>query len=145
MGRHHPPAEQDPDLADKLRAEAPGILRWIVDGAQRFLTDGLHVPETVRMATDRYRADEDVVGRFIAEVLRIGDGWARAADIEAEAERWATEQGLPIPSMQEVVPVLIAAGCTRDRKTINGHKFVIWLGVNVPSTDDSTASHQEQC
>jgi putative DNA primase/helicase len=61
-----PENERDDDLAAKLRAEAPGILSWLVDGARRFIAEGLTPPDVVRAATDAYRADEDAIGRFVA-------------------------------------------------------------------------------
>jgi putative DNA primase/helicase len=133
-----PDDERDDDLAAKLRAEAPGILRYVVEGARIFLADGLRVPEVVRAATDRYRADEDLVGRFIADALRIGEGSASSARIRSELERWAAEQGIPVPDMREVAPVLANAGCMTTRRTMRGRKSVIWLGVSIPGARKET-------
>ena len=66
-----PENERDEQLATKLRAEAPGILNWIIDGAVRFHRDRLDPPPVVRYATNEYRAEEDVIGRFILEALDI--------------------------------------------------------------------------
>ena len=35
-----PPAERDPQLADKLKAEWPAILRWMIDGCVEWWRDG---------------------------------------------------------------------------------------------------------
>ena len=37
--------DEDPDLADKLKAESSGILNWIIEGARIFLKEGWEVPE----------------------------------------------------------------------------------------------------
>ena len=50
-----PSQERNEHLADKLAAEAPGILLWLVEGARIYLADGLSAPEAVRAATDGYR------------------------------------------------------------------------------------------
>lgn len=61
-----------PDLSIKQRLtgeqERAGILNWAIEGLRRRLAAGrLFVPEAVRMSTDDYIADEDVIGRFLAE------------------------------------------------------------------------------
>lgn len=64
---HIPQAERDPDLGKKLRAEAPGILRWMVDGLIDYLDGGLREPARVLEATQDYRSDSDPVGTFLTE------------------------------------------------------------------------------
>jgi putative DNA primase/helicase len=51
-----PEDERDPQLADKLKAEWPAILRWMVDGCLEWRRDGLKIPASVREATDNYLA-----------------------------------------------------------------------------------------
>jgi putative DNA primase/helicase len=135
-----PEDERDDDLAGKLRAEAPGILRWLVDGARRFIDDGLTPPAAVRAATDAYRSDEDVVGRFIGQVLHFSAGWAWSADIRTELEAWCADQGVaPEPSMNDVTVVLKENGCSSVRLSVRGRRGVIWRGVTIV---DHTASDQ---
>ena len=55
----------DKDLKDKLTTEKEGILNWLIAGAKSWYTDGLNIPETVRLATDEFKQDQDVVGDFI--------------------------------------------------------------------------------
>jgi P4 family phage/plasmid primase-like protien len=64
-----PKADQDQELAEKLKAEWPAILRWMVDGCLEWRRDGLMVPEIVRMATDDYLGDQDSLGQWAAERL----------------------------------------------------------------------------
>jgi len=71
----------DKDLKAKLRAEAPGILRWAVEGAGYWLAMGLKPPECVLTATEAYRADNDELGAFLET----------ACELEAGAETGATE------------------------------------------------------
>jgi putative DNA primase/helicase len=127
-----PEDERDDDLAAKLQAEAPGILAWVVKGARYFIVKGLTPPTAVRAATDRYRADEDVIGRFIADVLRIGDGWAFSSDIKAELDAWCDDNGIEPPRLNEVTEVLRNIGC-RDggRRKIAGKRSTIWHGVTI--------------
>jgi len=57
----------DPDLPAKLKAEASGILAWLVRGCLEYQRTGLNPPETVKAATREYRKDEDIIGHFIDE------------------------------------------------------------------------------
>jgi putative DNA primase/helicase len=64
---------EDRDLADKLLAEMPGILAWAVRGCLDWQENGLGTAAAIQQATDEYRADEDVLGAFIADRLQDGD------------------------------------------------------------------------
>lgn len=60
-----PPDERDPQLADKLKAEWPAILRWMIDGCLEWVSDGLNVPDIVRNASDEYFNEQDTLGLFL--------------------------------------------------------------------------------
>ena len=62
-----PPEEWDKHLPEKLHAEWPGILRWAVQGCLEWQRQGLGMPKEVQEATAGYRAEMDVVGRFLSE------------------------------------------------------------------------------
>ena len=68
-----PPAERDPELKDKLKAELPGILRWAVLGCLEWQRRRLDPPDAVRLATADYRKAEDQLGRFVEECCETGD------------------------------------------------------------------------
>jgi putative DNA primase/helicase len=57
----------DPGLLDKLKAEASGILAWLVKGCLEYQRIGLKPPDAVKKATEAYRQDEDLITRFITE------------------------------------------------------------------------------
>ena len=62
-----PLAERDPDLAEKLKEEWPGILAWAIEGCLEWQRIGLAPPSAVTKATEDYLTEEDAVGRFISE------------------------------------------------------------------------------
>jgi len=62
-----PPEEQDRYLLDALREEAPGILRWAVDGCLPWQREGLGAPPNVIDATATYREQSDVLAGFLTE------------------------------------------------------------------------------
>jgi putative DNA primase/helicase len=62
-----PEEERDKQLADKLRAELSGILRWAVEGCLEWQREGLAYPEAVKDATAKYRDDMDAIKDFLEE------------------------------------------------------------------------------
>lgn len=60
-----PEPQRDKTLPDKLRAELPGILRWAVEGCVEWQQHGLRVPDEVKVATEGYKAEMDVLGQWI--------------------------------------------------------------------------------
>jgi putative DNA primase/helicase len=69
----------DKQLSDKLRREAPGILRWMVEGLKQWRLHGLMPPKEVLDATAQYRADEDLLMRFVADECEVGKGFEMPA------------------------------------------------------------------
>jgi putative DNA primase/helicase len=63
-----PEAEQRKHLADELfEAEAPAILRWVIDGCVDWKKNGFTIPDCVRVAADEYFEDQDDVGAWLEE------------------------------------------------------------------------------
>ncbi|MEO3476016.1 phage/plasmid primase, P4 family [Roseomonas sp. CAU 1739] len=75
----HRPAAPDPQLSDKLRAEWPGILRWMIDGCLAWQRDGLARPKAVLDATAEYFAEQDVLAQWIEECCEIGTGFGETS------------------------------------------------------------------
>lgn len=76
------PSSPDPDLATKLEAEAPGILRWAINGCLDWQEYGLVRPTVVTDATAEYFEGQDVLGGWLAQ------------DIEADPAGWASSKAL---------------------------------------------------
>lgn len=61
-------------LAGKLvTEEGAGILQWMIDGAVRVSTQGFNEPESVKMATQSYRHEEDHIAKFLDEKTLLAD------------------------------------------------------------------------
>lgn len=56
---------RDKELPEKLKAEAPGILAWLVRGCIEWQRQGLNPPAMVRFATEKYRVSEDTIAEFV--------------------------------------------------------------------------------
>jgi putative DNA primase/helicase len=64
----------DPDLELELKAEASGILAWLVQGCLDYQKHGLKTPQSVIEDTHEYQQDEDDLGQFLDEYCRIQRG-----------------------------------------------------------------------
>lgn len=66
--------QEDKELGNKLKAEASGILNWMVEGFQKYKNEGLAIPKDVVDATNLYKEEEDDLGQFIKEECTVGAG-----------------------------------------------------------------------
>ncbi|AGU50363.1 putative plasmid/phage primase, P4 family [Variovorax paradoxus B4] len=90
--------ERDPYMLDKLKAEAPAILAWIVQGALKWQTDGLAVPASVRDASADYMADHDDLQQWVDECCEM-QGEAQAGHLYTSFSNWKKARGEHAPSM----------------------------------------------
>ncbi len=89
-----PEAEKDRGLKQKLRDEAPGILRWIVEGCLEYQRVGLAPPAAVTIATAEYQAESDAMGLFISERTRADTSRrVRAGELFKAWKEWCEERG----------------------------------------------------
>ena len=63
----HKPTNPDRQLEEKLKAEAPGILRWMIEGCLDWLANGLTNPDSVVSATDAYFSEQDSFAHWLEE------------------------------------------------------------------------------
>jgi putative DNA primase/helicase len=66
-----PPAKRIRGYDEMLRAEWPGILAWMIEGARYWVRDGLNPPKAVTDATSEYLESEDVLGSWIEECAEL--------------------------------------------------------------------------
>jgi putative DNA primase/helicase len=70
----HKPARPDHQLPEKLKAEWPAILRWMIEGCLAWQRDGLQRPKAVLDATAEYFAEQDVLAQWVEEGCEQGKG-----------------------------------------------------------------------
>jgi putative DNA primase/helicase len=89
-----PAEERDLELAEKLKAEWPAILRWAVDGCTEWQRSGLAPPPAVTGATAEYFAEADPLGRWLEErCVRDESAFALSKDLFADYQGWCGENG----------------------------------------------------
>ena len=58
----------DKKLAVKLKVEAPHILAWMLAGCLQWVKNGMSdTPKSVEVATNTYKRDQDIIGRWLDE------------------------------------------------------------------------------
>jgi putative DNA primase/helicase len=86
--------EVDRQLSTKLRAEASGILNRLLDGLRDWRDHGLIIPEEIKDATEHYRRDSDVLGRFLEECTAVDEqGQISNGELHALFCAWANANG----------------------------------------------------
>ena len=64
-------ADRDKELQEKLKAEWPGILAWMIEGCLMWQREGLVTPAAVEAATKDYLKAEDALGRWIEDCCKV--------------------------------------------------------------------------
>lgn len=124
-----PATDQDHHLADKLRAELPGILNWAVQGCLAWQTDGLDAPDEVTVATDAYRQEQDVVAQFIGECCVTNPMVkVRSSQLYDAYKAWSERTGLRPLSQKSLAPRLEEHGYQREEDRV--HR-AWWLGIGL--------------
>jgi putative DNA primase/helicase len=125
---------EDKELDKKLKAEAEGILAWAVEGCLEWQRDGLQTPEKVLAATAKYRAEQDVLGQFLAEVCVVGPDYrAEAKELFALYCKWCEETRTTQLSMGLFRRKLTDRGF--EPKESNGKSFRLGLGIRAKDGD----------
>jgi putative DNA primase/helicase len=91
--------KKDKDLGEKLKAEYPGILAWLVRGSLEWRKQGLNQPDLVTAATSAYRDSEDELQTFVDECLILGKGLGsqtKASDVYIRYKKWAESYGIHV-------------------------------------------------
>ena len=87
-------ADQDKDLAAKLRAELPGILAWAVRGCLDWQQVGLAEPFEVTGAGADFRAESDILaGFFASQCVFEADARESCKAIRKAYESWCDDLG----------------------------------------------------
>ncbi len=127
----------DPSLEEDLRAELPGILNWMVEGAVAFYGQGGvgDFPEAVREKTAEYREDVDPMESVFESGFLVAESgsWTATADLYCAYQRWAEKNGVPQDRQygRDGFAKALSGRYPRRRKWIDGVKTRGFSGVRV--------------
>ena len=112
----------DMRLGDALRAEAPGILTWAVEGCLEWQKGGLQHPECVEIATAEYRRESDPFQNFIAECCITGGHCSIGATALFEKfSSWSPDTGMSQKAFGKRIRSLQHVEIQRDRVGVKYH------------------------
>lgn len=140
------PRDPDPDLADKLKAEYPAILRWMIDGCLDWQAEDMDLPKVVRTETYDYFDDQDAIKQWLSEctdqdtehlpdsrALRCNSGRLFASWCE-----WAKANGESPGTNKRLSEELVKRGFRKKRSTL-GAEFV-GIRVKLRTEQDGVSS-----
>lgn len=136
-----PAEKRDQHLAEKLRAEGPGILLWAIQGCLDWQAHGLGTPARVLAATEDYLEQQDSFGLWLEEcTVRIG-GVTKRGDLYASFKAWADRSGeYQLPQKRWVAALEQRGFNTVQRK---GYPMVEGIGLKEPVGDQIWGSGPE--
>lgn len=131
-----PAEDRDEKLSERLLAEGPGILQWMIDGCVKWQEEGLAQPEAVRKATDDYLDGEDLQAQWLAERCVEQKGcYTTAADLFESWQKWA-EVAREVPgSKKRFSQMLQARGFVAKRQARSGSRGFADIRLKGPSDE----------
>lgn len=121
----------DKYLFEKLKAEASGILAWLVKGCLLWQRDGLNPPACVREATAEYQKDEDIIGQFIDECCLVQEGiTVGASNLYNAFDEWYTSNIGKYPPKQKTFGTWMTKRFRRERG-----KAYFYIGIGLLQID----------
>jgi putative DNA primase/helicase len=111
-----PVEERDPELTEKLKAEWPGILAWLIEGCLEWQAEGLKPPKAVLEATEAYLSAEDAIAAWIDEKCDVDSkAWTSSSELFGSWAAWADGAGELTGSQKRLTQTLESRGFHRHR------------------------------
>jgi putative DNA primase/helicase len=129
----HKPQAPDRELEEKLGAEWPAILAWMIGGTTDWLAGGLTRPEVVVEATSEYFSEQDTVQQWMHECCETGDRrfGGTVSALFASWKQYASDNGEPPGSSKSFSQTLQRFGFGSSRKIPGHHSQRGFLGIRL--------------
>jgi putative DNA primase/helicase len=125
-----PHEERDTELGNKLIAEYPGILAWMIQGCREWKIIGLAPPEAVKEATANYLESEDKMKLWIDDCCNLGPNyWTENRLLFRCYKEWCEASGERVLSMRKFSDDLDAAGFKRAKRSSQGGRGFLGLTI----------------
>jgi len=120
-----PPEERDLNLGEKLKAEWPGILQWMIAGCMEWQKlGGLNAPQSVLDATAEYLEGEDAMAAWIDEECELDPRKADSSTTLYESwKAWADKAGEWSGSQKQFSQKMVERGFEK-KKMRRGAQFM---------------------
>jgi putative DNA primase/helicase len=138
-----PLERRDKGLAAKLRAEWPAILRWAIDGFLKWQRIGLAPPRCVTGATEKYMAEQDLLGQWLEEkCVKDVNAAAQVTELYASWTSWAASRSEKVDTCRAFSGELENRGF--DKKLKNTGTFFLGLRVGPAISPELAKSGEKQ-
>ena len=129
------PEHPDRQLEQKLKAEWPQILQWMIDGCLDWQTNGLSRPEIVRAATEDYFNEQDFLGQWLSERCRVelGSGglFETASKLYNDWQAYATSHGETAGTSKQFGSKLAKRGLRAKPMRAEGQVQKVYQGIEL--------------
>ncbi len=135
---NHKPDKPDPDLKEKLRAEYPAILRWMIDGCLTWQRERLGTASVIAAATSAYFEQQDAFQRWMEERCIVDPSMTmrtKPGVLLADFNQWARENGEEAVS-NNTFAELIDRTPGLKREKAHGVRLVKGIGLRASTGDD---------
>jgi putative DNA primase/helicase len=121
------PERKDPRLGLKLRAEASGVLNWMLDGLCDWLDHGLVLAAETQEATVEYRRDSDQLGRFLEACTERAPGERVQSSVLHDVFcAWCTANALTAWKGRSFSDAMTERGFRKDKSSV-----MFWLDLRL--------------
>ncbi|MBT4486994.1 MAG: hypothetical protein HOC72_05625, partial [Rhodospirillaceae bacterium] len=135
------PDEPDHHLADTLRGEAGGILKWMIEGACLWNEQGLEKPKIVAEATNEYFAEQDLFRQWLDDDCRYEPGNTHLSEAAGKLfkswRNYAKDAGEDTETRKSFGDRLRRANLRPDMQRLGGKSQRVWVGIELHPLQDS--------
>lgn len=117
-----------------VEEEGPGVLQWLLDGAMRYLREGMVTPQAVVRSTGEYAAQTDTVGEFLEDRCRVAEPGDDPASMHEYSgvlygayQVWCRDAGEMPVNVKQFGQVLADKNLVKKRS----RQGMRWLGVQI--------------
>lgn len=131
----------DRHIEEKLIANSSGILRWLVQGAQEYLSSGLSIPKEIAQATEGYRQENDGIGVFLREKCILDNAFSSKREQTTQAiQEFCVDSKFKRPSRNEINDYLREKGFREEHGRLGDR----WIGFSIRSDENVIGVDYEQ-
>ena len=134
-----PEAERDPHLTQKLQAEWPKILNWMINGHAMWREKRLSPPQDVRDATEKYLTSNDLLGAWLDDRCER-EGSLDGKTLYNDFLHWCEEQGETPWKRRGWSDAMINKGFIDFNRRLNGTVTRGFEGVKLKNPTDHSSS-----
>lgn len=137
---NHKPPVPDPSLAEKLIAEYPAILRWMIDGCLDWQKNGLIKPEILVDTTSEYFEEQNLLAQWISSNCDTGPNLKCSATVLFESWKDFCEANKEYAGTNTAFGTMLTEQGFKRQKSSG----TFYLGINIKSQDISMLNFDDK-